>query len=141
MRALLVLAAPLALAACGKPSASPEAPASAPTPAASATTVTSAAQKAYAAVNDQMHSAMAAVPTDADEAFMRGMIAHHRGAMAMSEVELRYGKDKQARDLAQRIIDAQGAEIAEMEAWLKRRDAPASPAADAPATGSQHAGH
>lgn len=79
------------------------------------------AQTAYKAVNDKMHAGMADIPADADVAFMQGMLAHHQGAVEMSEVALKYAKDKQARDLAARVIAAQKAEIAEMQAWLKAR--------------------
>lgn len=79
------------------------------------------AQAAYKAVNDTMHTAMADIPADADVAFMQGMLAHHRGAVGMSEVALKYAKDAKARDLAARVIAAQKAEIEEMEAWLKDR--------------------
>ena len=51
------------------------------------------------------------------------MLAHHEGAVAMSEVALKYAKDDQARDLATRIIAAQKGEIAEMQAWLEARKA------------------
>jgi uncharacterized protein (DUF305 family) len=81
------------------------------------------AQAAYKAVNDTMHTAMADIPADADVAFMQGMLAHHQGAVEMSEVALKYAKDEQARDLAARVIAAQKAEIAEMQAWLKARAA------------------
>ncbi len=81
------------------------------------------AQAAYKAANDAMHAGMTDIAADADVAFMQGMLAHHRGAVAMSEVELKYGKDAKARDLATRVIAAQKAEIAEMEAWLKAREA------------------
>ena len=79
------------------------------------------AQAAYKAVNDKMHAGMADIPADADVAFMQGMLAHHQGAVEMSEVALKYAKDEQARDLAARVIAAQKAEIAEMQAWLKAR--------------------
>lgn len=79
------------------------------------------AQAAYKAVNDRMHAGMADIPTDADVAFMQGMLAHHKGAVEMSEVALKYAKDEQARDLATRVIAAQKQEIAEMEAWLKAK--------------------
>jgi len=79
------------------------------------------AQAAYKAVNDKMHAGMADIPADADVAFMQGMLAHHQGAVEMSEVALKYAKDEKARDLATRVIAAQKAEIAEMQAWLKAR--------------------
>ena len=81
------------------------------------------AQAAYKAANDAMHAGMADIPADPDIAFMQGMLAHHQGAVAMSEVALKYAKDEKARDLATRVIAAQKAEIAEMEAWLKERGA------------------
>jgi uncharacterized protein (DUF305 family) len=81
------------------------------------------AQAAYKAANDAMHAGMADIPADPDVAFMQGMLAHHQGAVAMSEVALKYAKDEKARDLATRVIAAQKAEIAEMEAWLKARGA------------------
>lgn len=88
----------------------------------------SPSQQAFAEANDRMHAAMAEIPADADEAFMRGMLAHHRGAVEMAEVELKYGKDAQARDLAQRVITAQQAEIEEMEKWLADKGVSMEPA-------------
>ena len=81
------------------------------------------AQAAYKAANDAMHAGMADIPADADVAFMKGMLAHHKGAVAMSEVALKYAKDERARELAARVIAAQSEEIAEMEAWLAARGA------------------
>ena len=97
------------------------------------------AQQAYAAVNARMHEGMAAIDADPDVAFMQGMLAHHRGAVEMSEVAQKYGKDAKVRELAGRIIKAQQGEIAEMEAWLKERGKPV--AAGAPAKGDEHAHH
>ncbi|MFD6093807.1 DUF305 domain-containing protein [Oerskovia sp. NPDC060338] len=60
---------------------------------------------------------------DADAAtvsrlFLEGMIAHHQGAVDMAETELADGENPEARELAQAIIDAQEAEIAEMQELL-----------------------
>ncbi len=73
----------------------------------------------------KMNGPMMAAHTikDADLAFHCGMIAHHAGAMAMAEVELKYGDDAQSKSIAQKIIDAQGPEIEEMTAWVEKNAA------------------
>jgi uncharacterized protein (DUF305 family) len=63
-----------------------------------------------------MHEGM--LHPDPDVAFACGMIAHHQGAIDMAEVQLEYGEDAWLRELAQEIITAQEAEIAEMTEWL-----------------------
>lgn len=55
-----------------------------------------------------------------DRLFLNGMIAHHRGAVTTSQTELQEGESAEAKELAQAIIDAQQAEIAEMEQLLSR---------------------
>jgi uncharacterized protein (DUF305 family) len=55
---------------------------------------------------------------DADVAFVCGMIAHHMGAIQMSEVELKHGDNDWAKQMAQKIIAAQKSEIAEMTKWV-----------------------
>ncbi|OAT37561.1 CopM family metallochaperone [Proteus myxofaciens] len=59
---------------------------------------------------------------NADVAFAQGMIAHHYGAIDMSKIELKYGKDPEMRKLAQEIIDAQGPEIDQMQKWLEKNN-------------------
>ncbi len=57
---------------------------------------------------------------DADVSFICGMIAHHMGAISMSEVELKHGDNAQAKEMAQKVIDAQKKEITEMTKWLDK---------------------
>ena len=70
---------------------------------------------------DQMNQDMmaAAQYKDPDVAFAAGMLPHHIGAVKMAEVELKYGKDPEMRKLAEDIINAQQAEIEQMQKWLK----------------------
>ncbi|OOF48826.1 DUF305 domain-containing protein [Rodentibacter genomosp. 1] len=57
---------------------------------------------------------------DADIAFAAGMIPHHQGAVKMAEIELKYGKDPELRQLAKNIIQAQEDEIKFMQQWLQK---------------------
>jgi len=77
-------------------------------------------QKAYAEAMDKMHPAMAAgvMAKDPDVAFVCGMIPHHQGAIDMARIELQSGKDPWAKEMAQKVIDAQTQEIADMRKWL-----------------------
>lgn len=67
--------------------------------------------------NKQMMDAM--MVEDIDVAFVCSMIPHHQGAINMAKAELAHGDNQWAKDMAQKVIDAQEQEIADMIAWLE----------------------
>jgi uncharacterized protein (DUF305 family) len=68
--------------------------------------------------DDDMAALEDASGADASSLFLVQMIDHHLGAIEMAEQELDNGRNADVLDLAQRIIDAQSAEIAEMQDLL-----------------------
>jgi uncharacterized protein (DUF305 family) len=54
-----------------------------------------------------------------DKAFLEEMIVHHEGAVAMAELALQHANHAEIKDLSLKIIEAQNAEIADMNNWLR----------------------
>ena len=72
---------------------------------------------------DKMHKDMMIKSSgNIDVDFLRGMIPHHQGAIDMSEELIKKTKDPELKACAQEIIEAQKAEIKQMQDWLKKRD-------------------
>jgi uncharacterized protein (DUF305 family) len=82
----------------------------------------SAATKAYREAGERMHGPMmeGVQTSDPDVAFVKGMIAHHQGAIEMSKIVLQYGKDDQTKKWASDVIREQQREVNEMQDWLKK---------------------
>lgn len=80
--------------------------------------------EAYRKANMAMHAEMEIDFTgDPDDDFARGMIGHHRGAIAMAEIAIAHGSYPELRALAEEIIAAQEAEVAFLESWLAEHGA------------------
>jgi len=60
----------------------------------------------------------AAKGAEFDKMWLDMMIKHHQGAVDMAKTELTQGSNADAKALAQKIIDAQQAEITEMQGLL-----------------------
>jgi hypothetical protein len=94
------------------------------------------ANNPFAQAEAQMHEQMmAAVGADASETWIRKMIEHHRGAVAMSDIILAQNPTPQVRAEAEKTRTRQLAEIAKLEAMLAGGDttAPASAGSTPPA--------
>lgn len=82
-----------------------------------------ASTRAYREASDRMHQGMNIAYTgDADIDFLRGMIAHHEGAIAMARIAVEHGEGADVRGLAEEIIAAQEAEITRMRIMLVRHE-------------------
>jgi uncharacterized protein (DUF305 family) len=69
--------------------------------------------------NAQMMQGMMA--EDIDVAFVCAMIPHHQAAINMAKAELEHGDSDWAKQMAQKVIDAQQKEIEDMLNWLSEQ--------------------
>lgn len=77
-----------------------------------------------ASMNDMMAKMNAMKPMgNTDHDFAHMMMEHHRGAIAMADIELRDGKDATMRRMAEKIKADQQKEIGELEPIAERLDA------------------
>jgi uncharacterized protein (DUF305 family) len=70
--------------------------------------------------SSQMQQLTATTGAGFDRMFLQMMIAHHQGAVTMSQTELTQGSNPTARHLAQQIITAQQAEIEQCKPCFAR---------------------
>lgn len=110
-------ATPPAATATTEATATPD---SANTAAATSTAATGSLTGALAKMMQQMNANQPIGNTDHD--FSHLMIAHHQGAIDMSEIELRDGKDATLKAMAQKIITGQKQEQADFEKAATRLD-------------------
>jgi uncharacterized protein (DUF305 family) len=108
-----VLAATVALSACGGGAAHPVQSGPAPAP----------SKGVEVARTDSLRRPY----TEADIRFMTDMIAHHSQAITMSRWAPTHGADASIQTLAARIVNAQQDEIATMRQWLRERNQPVPP--------------
>lgn len=73
-----------------------------------------------AADMQMMHNMHVPYTGNPDVDFRTHMIPHHQGAVEMAKVALKHAKDPETKKMAQKIVDDQEKEIAEMQEWLKK---------------------
>ena len=67
---------------------------------------------------EQLDALSAATGKEAQTRFLKGMIGHHQGAVAMAQTEVASGQDGRAKALATSIVTSQQAEIEQMQHLL-----------------------
>ena len=73
-----------------------------------------------AADMQMMHNMHVPYTGNPDLDFRTHMIPHHQGAVEMAKVAIKHAKGPETKRMAQKIIDDQEKEIAEMQDWLKK---------------------
>jgi uncharacterized protein (DUF305 family) len=87
-----------------------------------AQTTESPSTNGYRQANETMHRNMdISFSGNPDVDFVRSMIPHHQGAIDMAKVALQHSKDEQIQRWATDVIREQEREIAEMQAWLRKK--------------------
>jgi hypothetical protein len=85
---------------------------------------TGPSSQAYNGIMMKMHNDMAITYSgNADIDFVKGMIPHRRAAIDMAKTVVAFGKDPEVKKLAEDMIRAQEAEIAQMNTWLQKNGA------------------
>lgn len=88
-----------------------------------------ASAQPYAAAETQMHEAMmAAKGANVSETYLRKMLEHHKGALAMSDVALASGAAGAVRAQVEKTRADQQKEVDMVEAMLRGVPSPAAPA-------------
>ena len=89
----------------------------------------------FGPVEQTMHQQMmAATGASLSETWARKMIAHHQGAVDMSEILIRQGGNPQVLAMARRTVEDQRREMAHLEAMLRGEEMPTAGAAAATPT-------
>lgn len=80
-------------------------------------------EKFQQALNQSMAAMMdknIKVHDDIDKDYAQQMIPHHKSAVEMAEVYLKFGKQPELLKLSKGIVNEQNKEIAELEMWLQK---------------------
>ena len=80
-------------------------------------------EKFQQALNQSMAAMMdknIKVHDDIDKDYAQQMIPHHKSAVEMAEVYLKFGKQPELLKLSKSIVNEQNKEIAELEMWLQK---------------------
>lgn len=88
------------------------------------------------AMTSMQQAMMSATGTDVEETFMRKMLAHHEGGVALSEVALENGVSGAVRTQVMKTRDAQQSEAEMVEAMLRGEPMPEAESTQAAAPGA-----